>query len=298
MHRSGTSLSSSILLKAGVSIGENLMGAGKGNTEGHFENLDFVHFHEKVLRDAGMHSDWGLPAPGFVVNSSYKQEALNIIKSNQAELWGWKDPRTTLFLDYWHELVPDAKFIFLYRSPLEVFISLIRREDQYFLFNPEKFLEVWKTYNERVLAFQKKYPEKTIVAHVDQVTAEPHQFIRTINTKFNFQLSLDFDAEIKKGLLKKLSAQSSIMETEMYKAHPEILSIYKQLNALANYEWNVGPGLEINHPELWSFNDWLKLQAYSIAVPVLQQKVEKMKTSKFWQLRNWWFKVKGTDAEV
>ena len=46
MHRSGTSLTAALLQNVGVDIGQRLMGASYSNSKGHFENLDFVEFHD------------------------------------------------------------------------------------------------------------------------------------------------------------------------------------------------------------------------------------------------------------
>ena len=54
MHRSGTSLTASLLQSAGVKIGDRLMGKGTGNSQGHFEDLDFVEFHQQVLESQGL----------------------------------------------------------------------------------------------------------------------------------------------------------------------------------------------------------------------------------------------------
>ena len=50
MHRSGTSLIAAILREAGVHLGDQLIGADTGNIRGHFEDVDFVQFHQTVLR--------------------------------------------------------------------------------------------------------------------------------------------------------------------------------------------------------------------------------------------------------
>jgi hypothetical protein len=42
-------------------------------------------------------------------------------------LWGWKDPRTCLFLDFWKARVPQAQYLCVYRNPLDVILSLARR---------------------------------------------------------------------------------------------------------------------------------------------------------------------------
>ncbi|HZT41605.1 MAG TPA: sulfotransferase [Chthonomonadaceae bacterium] len=42
--------------------------------------------------------------------------------------WGWKEPRTTLFASIWAEIFPEARFLHVVRHPLDVAISLQRRE--------------------------------------------------------------------------------------------------------------------------------------------------------------------------
>ncbi|HEY9865953.1 MAG TPA: hypothetical protein V6D21_17410, partial [Candidatus Obscuribacterales bacterium] len=50
MHRSGTSLTASLLQNLGVNIGKQLVGADYGNIKGHFENVDFVEFHKSIFK--------------------------------------------------------------------------------------------------------------------------------------------------------------------------------------------------------------------------------------------------------
>lgn len=58
MHRSGTSLTTSLLQSAGVFIGDRLLGNNLSNPKGHFEDLDFVEFHQQLLQAQGL-SDEG-----------------------------------------------------------------------------------------------------------------------------------------------------------------------------------------------------------------------------------------------
>ena len=48
MHRSGTSLTASLVAAAGVHLGDELMAAGAGNPRGHFEDLEFYHLHQRI----------------------------------------------------------------------------------------------------------------------------------------------------------------------------------------------------------------------------------------------------------
>ena len=43
------------------------------------------------------------------------------------DLWGWKDPRTSLLLTFWDSLLDEARYLFVYRHPVDVLSSLVRR---------------------------------------------------------------------------------------------------------------------------------------------------------------------------
>src|SRR6185503_8310671 len=90
MHRSGTSLVSSLIQEAGISIGDRLQGASKGNLRGHFEDSDFYNFHEGLLK---RHSQ-GV----FVQSLEFRPEihdneltaAQSLIEQRQNKaIWGW-----------------------------------------------------------------------------------------------------------------------------------------------------------------------------------------------------------------
>ena len=50
IHRSGTSLTASLFQSVGVNIGENLVGPEYGNIRGHFEDIEFVELHKRILQ--------------------------------------------------------------------------------------------------------------------------------------------------------------------------------------------------------------------------------------------------------
>jgi len=54
--------------------------------------------------------------------------------------WGWKDPRTTILLDVWSEIFPDAKIVHIYRNPIDVASSLMEREQML----EKKFCRNWR----------------------------------------------------------------------------------------------------------------------------------------------------------
>ena len=175
MHRSGTSLLASLFDGAGVSVGARLLGAGNGNDVGHFEDLDFYEFHQRALLGNG------LPAEGFtadaipVVPEPMRAEATTLveIRRRQGGVWGWKDPRTILFLEFWADLLPDASFVFVFRRPWEVVDSFFRRGDPAFVYNPALAARVWLHYNRLILRFITRHPERCVIREMTQVATDP-----------------------------------------------------------------------------------------------------------------------------
>ncbi|QJX01931.1 hypothetical protein HML84_06000 [Alcanivorax sp. IO_7] len=53
MHRSGTSLTASLLKDAGVDIGDDLLPPAPDNQRGFFEDRGFQEFHEQVMAKGG-----------------------------------------------------------------------------------------------------------------------------------------------------------------------------------------------------------------------------------------------------
>ncbi|MDP4350266.1 hypothetical protein QSG17_25820, partial [Escherichia coli] len=66
---------------------------------------------------------------GIAVPEALRREAAALIavRAGRGSGWGWKDPRTTLFLDFWSEFLPDARYLLVFRRPWEVVDSLFRR---------------------------------------------------------------------------------------------------------------------------------------------------------------------------
>lgn len=129
MHRSGTSMITQWLNKCGLHIGDRLLGALVGNEEGHFEDLDFVEFHTKVLEDHHIAGNGLADQAIHEIDGTVRQELNSIIHSKNTlhTEWGWKDPRTCLFLPVYRELLPDALYLIIIRDYASVVNSLVSR---------------------------------------------------------------------------------------------------------------------------------------------------------------------------
>ncbi len=189
MQRSGTSLISHWLYKCGLHLGDKILGPGIGNTEGHFEDVDFLRLHEEILKDnllpaSGLVSDT-VPKISFTLKKKLKK--LIARKNNSNKEWGWKEPRTSLFLPVYHELLPDAHYLIIIRDYQSVVSSLVNRmyaeadkkylsldwftafwwktvkkhfrEKKLYKQYSEFYLRVWMNYNEEILQHLSKLPQ-------------------------------------------------------------------------------------------------------------------------------------------
>ncbi|MBD2313293.1 sulfotransferase [Desertifilum sp. FACHB-1129] len=265
MHRSGTSLTASLLQDIGVDLGDRLVGEDVGNEKGHFEDLDFVEFHKNVLRSQSLDLDGLTLADDIPVLDRYRETAQALIEENlKHRLWGWKDPRTTLFLDFWHSLLPQANFILVYRSPWEVVDSLYRRgSDELIEAYPERAVEFWMHYNQKMLEFYAKSPERCLLINLSHIVRDPSGLIAALNQKFQLQLPPPSPDIIDLSLLSdRISHSHRPVLIEKY--YPEALELYRELEAKATpfngeteFPWM---RLTANYsPKEWGFLDWLEM---------------------------------------
>jgi O-antigen biosynthesis protein len=227
MHRSGTSLMASLLQSAGLDVGQRLLMENDSNPKGHYEDLDFVNFHEDVLDAQGLHTAGWVLDRSIPISEILLPQAINLLeKNNSKPLWGWKDPRTVLFLDFWQKLIPEAKFIFVYRQPWEVMDSLFRRGNPTFVKNPNLALEVWQHYNQLILEFCQAFPDRSILLSLDSITQDPTLLIKAIQEKLGITLQVPESDRYDKSLLKRENSHHPLLVKTYF---PEAIELYDQL---------------------------------------------------------------------
>jgi hypothetical protein len=192
MHRSGTSLTAQWLSQGGLNLGDRLLGSSSSNKFGHVEDMDFLELHEDVLASLGKDYDVeeALNIP-FVPPFANRATELVRAKYEKNTQWGWKEPRTCLFASAWDELIPEARYLIVYRPYEQVVDSLMRREhnaikrrrnifaryyhDYRFGNNrtnrANHYLKVWIAYNRALLNFmrQKQSPQDYVLLRQQDV---------------------------------------------------------------------------------------------------------------------------------
>ena len=212
MHRSGTSLVANWFQENGLHIGNELLGSASSNPKGHFEDLDFLNFHQEVFHSYGCHKS-GLiidgAEPGFLDIQVESAKKLIERKCQSQKKWGWKEPRSTYYLLEWKKIIPELKIFAVYRNPAEVIQSLYKRLKKnkwYYTRNPVKkiywymdidmrpgkwygkFEKTYIAYNHEILKFREKYPEDILLFDIEDIKSNDLKIIELTNQKFDLKL--------------------------------------------------------------------------------------------------------------
>jgi hypothetical protein len=165
MHRSGTSMLSGLLSTGlGYSVGGPLLGARFDNEKGFYERVDMLH-QNRVFMSA-QNCYWHLNPVDYdptralehlnenQLNFTDGITVLNFTSDPDSAPWLLKDPRLCLTLRTWLPLFrSEPAILFSYRHPLEVALSLNKRETLLtgVHFPLELGLYLWIVYNMRAV---------------------------------------------------------------------------------------------------------------------------------------------------
>ena len=240
MHRSGTSLVANYLQLCGVHIGDTLHPADRGNPRGYYEDVDFLKFHKDLLSFLGL-SIFLLEEKQLrsQVPARFGLRAKEIIeKKERYTVWGWKDPRTSLFLDFWQEIIHDLKVLFLLRHPVSVVGSLLRRgTDRIVKRRPSIAFQSWHCYNERILQFYRENRANCFLVDIDDFLRDATGVISRLALKLEIDLSVEkFDTVYAKGVFKN---DRDLYDTSLILSCPlnsfRCLRLYRRMKQLADW---------------------------------------------------------------
>lgn len=191
MHRSGTSLIAHWLQTCGLYIGDDLLPAYPSNPQGHFEDVHFMRFQRRILKDNGLGYLVGPHDRILLHEHDYAAAQKLIAERENFRQWGWKDPRTCLFLDFWKKLIPGLKVVVVFRHYGQVVHSLVKRDPPLTACkNLRRYVLAWQRYNQDVLRFAAKYPDDLLLVELQRVLGESENLISMINRKWDFHLEI------------------------------------------------------------------------------------------------------------
>ena len=156
-----------LLHTCGLYLGpENeLMPAQADNPDGFWEHLGFVALNDELLNELG--GAWDLPPKA---DENFTEPPLDPLRLKaqlliegfaSAAVWGWKDPRNSLTLPFWQNLLPRLKTLIVVRNPLEVAYSMRERNGTSYSFG----VRLWEIYNRRLIETASQ--QERLVTHYD-----------------------------------------------------------------------------------------------------------------------------------
>jgi len=191
LPRCGTSYLASFLRANGVNLGGDLSQAGYINPRGFFEERTIVNFHKRQLTASDrLGAQLPLLASSIRIRpDAAAEKAANSILDSLARpgLWGWKDPRTLLFLDFWLELLPNAKLIVPIRHPLDNYWSYWKRIRVRPVLKPSIFFAAYARQTARLLEAAKSNVERVFVLDAGTAYRQPDVLRQELDSFFDFQ---------------------------------------------------------------------------------------------------------------
>jgi hypothetical protein len=177
MHRSGTSLTASLLEAIGLALPGDLIGADVANPSGYFENRSVVDAQERLLRDLGcwwpteqasqglaVHAD---RTPTYRAHVAWLKNYLAQLFSGTITQLAIKDPRTSLLLPAWVEasnlLSIDVKLVICLRQPQDVCWSLVWRDGPSVGMGWSRAQRLWLEHYRAVLLQGRRLPAQVAV---------------------------------------------------------------------------------------------------------------------------------------
>ncbi|TFF39705.1 sulfotransferase [Mucilaginibacter psychrotolerans] len=233
MHRSGTSLISQWLNKCGLNLGHTLLGASDSNLDGHFEDVDFYRFHVDALTANNLLQTGFITEPVKSLTDYQKEKLKRIIdfKNHISEQWGWKDPRTCLFLSHYRELMPNAYYLNIVRDYKSTVSSMLHRDFKgyeakymkrawlykqiwlkirrprqrlkFYREHADLYLEVWLRYNEEILKNIQTLPtDRFMVVDYRNLFEHDTEVFDTLKHHWHFDITYcEFKKVFKENLL-------------------------------------------------------------------------------------------------
>jgi hypothetical protein len=150
MHRSGTSCLTGSLQQAGLELGE-VHTWNRYNRRGNREKQSIVDLNDALLKDSG--GAWDQPPAAVQWSEQRVAEARDLLAAlGEAQIVGFKDPRTLITADGWRRVAPELEFVGVFRHPHAVASSLAHRSGM----PTDRALALWYDYNCCLLSLQRE----------------------------------------------------------------------------------------------------------------------------------------------
>jgi hypothetical protein len=227
-----------LLNLSGLYLGreEDLYTGASDNPEGFWENRHFVELNDEILAHFG--GGWDLPPTlperwELQPEVSHFLERAAVLKAqfSQGPIWGWKDPRNSLTIGFWTQLIPDLRVLVCVRDPVEVMESLRKRGYS----SPAFGFNLWRSYYRSLFAVVPI--QACVVTHYDAYFSSPEEELRRVSMGLGMPVSDQKVREACKSISATLrhnrgsSAPSSAIPADVRLLYKDLCARAKSLQA-------------------------------------------------------------------
>jgi hypothetical protein len=170
--------------EAGLFLGSNLLGQKASNRYGHFEDIEIVRFHDRVLKRHGTSWQFNGDAAALTFDNLESEWLRQCVKERDSHgNWGIKDPRLCLFLNEWTEACGEFYIVAIIRDFISTTRSLLDRHagdllggaapriHLRFWQDPDLPYRMWLSYNRCLLDVVRAFPDRSLVVYHSHVLA-------------------------------------------------------------------------------------------------------------------------------
>ena len=173
--RSGTSVATRICATIGLRLprSTDIIPADSGNPHGYFESHSLTALNDRLLTRLG--GNWWQPPPGLdsqslAVLDDEVAAAARVFRDSFGETdgWVWKEPRLTVLLPFWEQIVGPNPVLVPFRQPQAVARSIAARDELTY----GQSLEIWTKHTRILLEMLAGKP--VLFAAYEELIADPH----------------------------------------------------------------------------------------------------------------------------
>ena len=190
------------------------------------EPIDIRQWQRHVLAGIDGESSGAIKDPGRL----WELLAGEIVLANlKAPLWGWSDPASLRFLDFWLGFAPEFKFLLVCQTPQQLLAERLENADA--PLNVAELLELWQAQHQEMLRFHHRNPERSILIYAADAVASPDLLVAECNQRWKLSLTTTgFDAP---SSPEPLDALANFFAYRVASLQPEIDALNREILATA-----------------------------------------------------------------
>ncbi|AZI14699.1 hypothetical protein ACU6T4_09395 [Avibacterium paragallinarum] len=201
------------------------------------------------------------------INPIWNGLFLDLMLSNlEQDMWGWADSNAIEVLNYWAELDPEIKFIFVYDHPSNIFLhSNVEQALSLSANEIDNKLQQWQQYNQKMLTLFNQYKSRSVLLCGQQMLDEVNSAVEKVANTLSAPLSLEQQCDVMDVEDDTEQGQNSTLEkfvvNNILQGYKEVANIYEELQNNATLPYLTLPYLTLegqNSAVLSAWKDLIK----------------------------------------